>query len=33
VYQVEGNEWAPVSEWIRGYRDDTMALVRNANKK
>jgi branched-chain amino acid transport system substrate-binding protein len=33
VYQVKGAEWVPVSEWIRGYREETMALVRNANKK
>jgi branched-chain amino acid transport system substrate-binding protein len=33
VYQVKGNEWVPVSEWIRGYRDDVLALVRKANGK
>jgi branched-chain amino acid transport system substrate-binding protein len=33
VYQVRGNEWVPVSEWIRGYRDDVLALVRKANGK
>jgi branched-chain amino acid transport system substrate-binding protein len=33
VYQVKGNEWVPVSEWMRGYRDDVLALVRRANGK
>ena len=33
VYQVKGNEWVPVSGWIRGYREEVMALVRKANKK
>jgi branched-chain amino acid transport system substrate-binding protein len=33
VYQVKGNEWVPVSDWIRGYRDEVMALVRKANNK
>ena len=33
VYQVRGSEWVPVSGWIRGYRDEVMALVRAANKK
>jgi branched-chain amino acid transport system substrate-binding protein len=33
VYQVKGSEWVPVSDWIRGYRDDVMALVRKANNK
>jgi hypothetical protein len=33
VHQVKGNEWVPVSEWMRGYRDETMALVRSMNKK
>ena len=33
LYQVKGSEWVPVSEWIRGYREETMALVRSANKK
>ena len=31
VYQVKGREWVPVSDWIRGYRDEVMALVRSAN--
>jgi branched-chain amino acid transport system substrate-binding protein len=26
VYQVKGKEWVPVSGWIRGYRDEVMAL-------
>ncbi len=33
VYQVKGTEWVPVSDWIRGYRDEVMALVKAANKK
>ena len=33
VYQVKGNEWVPVSGWIRGYRDEVMALVKQANSK
>lgn len=33
VHQVKGSEWVPVSEWMRGYRDETMALVRSVNKK
>ncbi len=33
VYQVKGNEWVPVSDWIRGYRDEVMALVKKANSK
>ena len=33
VYQVKGTEWVPVSDWIRGYRDEVMALVRKANRK
>ena len=31
VYQVKGNEWVPVSDWIRGYREEVMALVKKAN--
>ncbi len=33
IYQVKGTEWVPVTEWFRGYRDDVMALVREANKE
>jgi branched-chain amino acid transport system substrate-binding protein len=33
VYQVKGSEWVPASEWIRGYRDEVMALVRKASRK
>jgi branched-chain amino acid transport system substrate-binding protein len=33
VYQVRGSEWIPVSGWIRGYRDEVMALVKAANRK
>ena len=33
MYQVKGKEWVPVTDWIRGYRDEVMAEVRKANKK
>lgn len=33
IYQVRGTEWVPVGDWMRGYRDEVMALVRQANKK
>ena len=33
VFQVKGNEWVPVSDWIRGYRDEVMALVKKANAR
>ena len=33
VYQVGGDEWLPVSDWIRSYRDEVMTLVRKANNK
>jgi branched-chain amino acid transport system substrate-binding protein len=33
VYQVKGQEWVPVGDWIRGYREEVMALVKQANKK
>jgi len=33
LYQVKGTEWVPVGDWIRGYRDEVMALVKEANKK
>jgi branched-chain amino acid transport system substrate-binding protein len=33
VYQVSGNAWVPVSDWISAYRNEVMALVREANKK
>jgi branched-chain amino acid transport system substrate-binding protein len=33
VYQVKGNEWVPVSDWIRGYREELMLQVRQANAK
>ena len=33
VYQVKGNACVPQSGWIRGYRDDVMALVRKANNR
>jgi branched-chain amino acid transport system substrate-binding protein len=33
AYQVKGNEWVPVGDWFRGYRDEVLAEVRKANKK
>jgi branched-chain amino acid transport system substrate-binding protein len=33
VYQVKGNAWVPVSDWIRGYRNEVMAQVKKANNK
>jgi branched-chain amino acid transport system substrate-binding protein len=33
IYQVKGTEFVPVSDWIRGYREEVMALVEKANKK
>jgi branched-chain amino acid transport system substrate-binding protein len=33
VYQVKGTEWVPVGDWMRGYRDEVMMLVKQANKK
>jgi len=33
VYQVKGNGWVPVSDWIRGDRAEVMALVKKANNK
>lgn len=33
VFQVQGQEWVPASEWIQGYRDEVLALVRKANRK
>jgi branched-chain amino acid transport system substrate-binding protein len=33
MYQVKGTEWVPVTDWIRGYRDEVLAEVRKANKK
>ena len=33
VYQVKGTEWVPVGDWIRGYREEVTALVKEANKK
>jgi branched-chain amino acid transport system substrate-binding protein len=31
VYQVKGKGWVPVTEWTRGYRDQVMDLVNEAN--
>ena len=33
LYQVKGTEWVPVGDWFRGYREEVMALVKQANKK
>ena len=33
VYQVESNEWVPVSGWVQGYREEVMTLVRKASHK
>lgn len=33
MYQVKGKEWVPVTDWMRGYREEVMAEVRKANKK
>jgi len=33
MYQVKGKEWVPITDWIRGYRDEVLAEVRKANKK
>jgi branched-chain amino acid transport system substrate-binding protein len=32
-YQVKGTEWVPITDWIRGYREEVLALVKSANKK
>ncbi len=33
IYQVKGTELVPVSDWVRGYREEVMGLVDKANKK
>ncbi|HEU4371142.1 MAG TPA: ABC transporter substrate-binding protein [Methylomirabilota bacterium] len=33
MYQVKGTEWVAISDWIRGYREEVMAMVKQANKK
>lgn len=33
VYQVKGSAWVPVTDWTRGYRDQVMELVKDANAK
>jgi branched-chain amino acid transport system substrate-binding protein len=33
VYQVKGGGWAPVTDWMRGYREQVMELVKEANAK
>ncbi len=33
MYQVRGTEWVPVTDWVRGYREEVMAMVRLVNKK
>jgi branched-chain amino acid transport system substrate-binding protein len=31
IYQVKDSAWVPVTNWMQGYRDEVMALVRKAN--
>ncbi|HTI40867.1 MAG TPA: ABC transporter substrate-binding protein [Vicinamibacterales bacterium] len=33
IYQVKGSAWVPVTDWVRGYHDEVMALVKKANAK
>ena len=33
MYQVKGTEWVPITDWIRGYREEVLALVKQANSK
>jgi branched-chain amino acid transport system substrate-binding protein len=33
MYQVKGTEWVPVTDWVRGYREEVMGMVRLVNKK
>lgn len=33
LFQVRGNGWVPASDWMRGYRDEVMELVRKSNNK
>jgi branched-chain amino acid transport system substrate-binding protein len=33
LYQVKGGAWVPVTDWMRGYHDEVMALVKKANTK
>lgn len=33
MYQVKGTEWVPITDWLRGYRDDVLSEVKKANKK
>jgi branched-chain amino acid transport system substrate-binding protein len=33
VYQVKGREWVPVTDWIRGYREEVLQLVKEAGKR
>jgi branched-chain amino acid transport system substrate-binding protein len=33
IYQVKGNAWVPVTDWVRGYHDEVMAQVKKANAK
>lgn len=33
LFQVQGNAWVPASDWMRGYRDEVMELVRKSNHK
>jgi branched-chain amino acid transport system substrate-binding protein len=33
LYQVKGSAWVPMTDWMRGYHDEVMALVKKANTK
>jgi branched-chain amino acid transport system substrate-binding protein len=33
IYQVRGRDWVPLTDWIRGYHDEVMALVLQANHR
>jgi branched-chain amino acid transport system substrate-binding protein len=33
LYQVKGNGWVPVTDWMRRYHDEVMALAKKANAK
>jgi branched-chain amino acid transport system substrate-binding protein len=33
MYQVKGSAWVPVSDWMRGYHDEVIALAKKANTK
>ncbi len=33
IYQVKGNAWVPLTDWVRAYHDEVMALAKKANTK